>query len=329
MLTAVLFGWPDKLSQAYPPPLREHLRKIVHLSEREFCPASYGGHLGTLRSTEVILGTWDLPRMDEGFLEALPRLKAVFYAAGTIKPFATDAAFDRGIVFSSAWTANAIPVAEYTTGAILLSLRRFWQYARQTRNSGRWDQDLPIPGCQSKVGLISLGAVGRRVAQALRRYEVEVIAYDPLLTGPAADSLGVRPASLPELFQICDVVSIHTPWLPKTEKMINAGLLRLMKPGATLINTSRGAVVDQDDLYDFLVQRPDVTAILDVLHPEPPSPDLPLLSLPNVMVTPHIAGSMGPEIGRMGQLMCEELASYIGGSPLNHRITREMLSHMA
>lgn len=330
MLNAAFFGWPDKLSQAYPFPIRDRLGKVLQLSERELSLENCDEDLETLESAEILLGTWDMPKMDADFLKRASRLKAVFYAAGTIKSFATDEAFDRGIIFSSAWTANAIPVAEYTTGAILLSLKRFWQYARQTRNTGLWKHNLQVPGgCRSKVGLISLGAIGRRVARALLQYDVEVMVNDPLLSPEKAHTLGVTTATLPELFRSCDVISIHTPWLPETEKMINANLLRSMKEGAALINTSRGALIDQDDLFQVLVERPDLTAVLDVLYPEPPHPRLPLLSLANVIVTPHIAGSMGSEVGRMGQLMCDEVASYLKGSDLKHRVTREMLSRMA
>jgi phosphoglycerate dehydrogenase-like enzyme len=102
-----------------------------------------------------------------------------------------------------------------------------------------------------------------------------------------------------------------------------------MKPGATLINTSRGAVINEPELCEALAERPDLTAILDVTHPEPPEEDSPLFQLPNVILTPHIAGSMSGEVTRMGRWMVDEFLRYLAGKPLKHVVTRHMLERMA
>jgi phosphoglycerate dehydrogenase-like enzyme len=111
--------------------------------------------------------------------------------------------------------------------------------------------------------------------------------------------------------------------------MITGKLLSSMKPGATFINTARGTIVREQEMIEVLRQRPDLTAVLDVCDPEPPAPDCPLLKLPNVVITPHIAGSMGPEIKRLGRYMVEELRRYIAGDPLKWQITRELASRIA
>ena len=141
--------------------------------------------------------------------------------------------------------------------------------------------------------------------------------------------MGVRLVSLEEIFLKSDVVSLHTPWLPETENMINARLLRLLPPGATLINTSRGAVVNEKDLCEVLRERADVTAVLDVTHPEPPAQDSPLYELDNVVLTPHISGSMESEVARMGHWMADELKRCLRGEPLQYQITRAMLATAA
>jgi phosphoglycerate dehydrogenase-like enzyme len=151
----------------------------------------------------------------------------------------------------------------------------------------------------------------------------------PFATPAAAASLGVTLVSLEELFAKSHVVSIHTPWLPETEKMINGPLIRSMPQGATLINTSRGAVIDESDLCTVLAERSDITAILDVTHPEPPLPDSPLRTLENVVLTPHIAGSIGGEIARMGYWMKDELDLYLAGKALQHGVSEDMLARMA
>ncbi len=184
---------------------------------------------------------------------------------------------------------------------------------------------MPVAGAYgSVVGLVSLGAIGRMVADRLRMLDVRVIAYDPHTSAAQATTLGVTLcATLAELFQQSDVVSLHTPWLPETVGMIHGGLLNQMKPGASLINTARGAIIHEPDLIATLQARPDLFAVLDVTHPEPPVADSPLYTLDNVMLTPHIAGSMNDECRRMGRTMVQELARWLRGEPLLYPVTRE------
>jgi phosphoglycerate dehydrogenase-like enzyme len=247
-----------------------------------------------------------------------------------VKGFATPEAYKRGIQISSAWQANAIPVAEYSHATILLGLTGFWLSQRLARAGKFEHQHFPVAGgFHSNVGLVSLGAIGRLVAGHLARHEINILAYDPYATPAGAASLGVTLVSLEELFAKSHVVSIHTPLLPETDKMINAALLRSMPQAATLINTSRGAVIDEVDLCEVLAERQDITAILDVTHPEPPLPDSPLRTLGNVVLTPHIAGSIGGEIARMGYWMKDELDLYLAGKPLQHGVSEDMLACMA
>ena len=326
---ALLLGNPGSLKIAFPPPLLEELAGRVRILEPALTAATWRDHPGLLAETDYIFGTWGMPRMDTGFLDALPRLKAVFYAAGSVKGFATRDFFARGLILSNANQANAIPVAEYAAATILLSLKRFWQHSRQTKQSRGW-KHLPVPGAwRSVVGLISLGAVGRNTAERLRQSDVEVLAFDPFTTAEQARALGVRLCSLDEIFRLADVISLHAPWLPETENLVAEAQLRLMKPGATLLNTSRGAVINEPDLCQVLKERPDLTAILDVTHPEPPKADSPLFTLENVILTPHISGSMDGEVARMGQWMADELIRHLDGQPLRYQLTEAELTTAA
>jgi len=283
-----------------------------------------------LSQADVILGTWGMPLLDQKFLDAAPALKAVFYAGGSVKGFVTDACWERGIIVSSAWEANGIPVAEYSFATILLSLKRFWHYSRMMREGANGHGDLHVPGgYHSKVGLVSLGAVGCATARMIRSLEVTILAHDPFFTEEQAAELPVSLVSIEELFRESDVISLHAPWIPETERMITGALISTMKPGATLINTSRGAVIAEDEMIEVLRCRPDVSAILDVTFPEPPAEDSPLRSLPNVVLTPHIAGSMQGECARMGSWMADELRRFVGGAPLRYRVTQAMLTKMA
>lgn len=283
-----------------------------------------------LRQADVIVSTWGTPVLNAEFLAAAPALKAVFYAAGSVKGFVTDAVWEREIVVSSAWAANGIPVAEYSFATILLSLKRFWHFSRMMRDGATGQGNLPVPGAyHSKVGLVSLGAVGRATARMLQSLEVTLLAHDPFIPEEQAGELRVSLVSLPELFRECDVISIHAPWIPETERMITGELIASMRPGATLINTARGAVIAEDEMIAVLSRRPDLSAVLDVTHPEPTAADSPLRSLPNVVLTPHIAGSMQGECARMGSWMADELRRYLSGEALRHRVTRAMLAKMA
>jgi len=191
-------------------------------------------------------------------------------------------------------------------------------------------EGIRVPGgYRSLVGLVSLGAAGRATAKLLRSFDVSLLAYDPSLNPAEAEELGVELMSLEDLFRRSDVVSLHAPWIPETEGLITGRLIASMKDGATLINTSRGAIVAEEEMIDVLRERPDLSAVLDVTFPEPPAPDSPLRSLPNIILTPHIAGSLQRERQRVAFEMVEELRRYLTGEPLRHRITSEMLAGMA
>ncbi|MHC4562363.1 MAG: hydroxyacid dehydrogenase [Planctomycetota bacterium] len=283
-----------------------------------------------LADVEMLFTGWGAPAIDASFLAAAPNLKIVFYGAGSIRSTATNAMWDRGVRICSAWSANAVPVVEYTLAQILLGLKLTWHFARSLRSKGKWDRSLSVPGgFGSTVGIISLGQIGRGVCEQLKRFDVNVIAYDPYAAATDAGELGVQLASLEDVFARSDVVSLHSPNLPETKGIITGAHLASMKPYATFINAARGAIVREDEMIAVLQSRPDLMAVLDVTDPEPPVNDSPLWTLANVVLTPHIAGSMGPERARMGWLMVEELRRYLAGEPLQHEVTREQFQTMA
>lgn len=283
-----------------------------------------------LAEVELLFSGWGAPELKEDLLCLMPKLRAVFYGAGSIKKMVTDAFWDRGIPVTSAYQANAVPVAEYAHAVISLSLKRFWYFDRTVRGRRAWTPPVELPGAfRSVVGLVSLGAIGRMVAEKFKGTDVQVVAYDPFVKEEAAQALGVRLVSLEELFRISDVVSLHTPWLPETVGLVSGALLETMKPNSTLVNSARGAVICEPDLIALLKRRPDVTAVLDVTHPEPPVPGSPFYELPNVVLTPHIAGSLGSECKRLGAYMVQEVDRFLAGQPMKWQITREQSARMA
>jgi len=282
-----------------------------------------------LADVEVILSGWSMPRCDEVFLSHAPRLKAIFYAAGTVRGFVDDALWERGIVVSTSNEALARTVADFALGQILLSLKGTWSHQAEARTTRR-PRRRSFPGLHgSTVGLVSLGAISRHLVSLLRHFDLRVIVYDPFLDDARARALGVRKVALDELFREADVVSLHTPQLPETVGMIRGRHFALMKPGASFINTARGAIVDEAEMIEALRRRPDLYALLDVTTTEPTPPDSPLHDLPNILLTPHIAGPQGTECRRLGAMAVDELERYLTGLPLRGEIRREMLATIA
>lgn len=281
-----------------------------------------------LRSAEVLLSCWGAPRLDEQLLAAAPALKAVIHAAGTVKGLVTAACWERGITVSSAAWANALPVAEYTVAAVLLSNKRILDLHdayRRTRGALDWrERYAGIGNYRRTVGIVGASRIGRRVIELLRPYDIDLLVHDPYLGDAEASELGVRRCELDELCAGSDVVSLHAPQLPGTERMIDGRRLALMRDGATLINTARGALVDTEALIAEL-RSGRLRAVIDVTEPEVLPPDSPLYDLPNVLLTPHIAGSFGNELRRMGDSAMAELARYSGGLPFAHPVLRDEL----
>lgn len=171
--------------------------------------------------------------------------------------------------------------------------------------------------------------IARLTRDLLRNFQHKVLVFDPFLSDEEAAEWDVTKVTLDEIFEQSDVVSVHTPWLKETEGMIQGSHLARMKEGGTFINTSRGAVVDEIGLTEVLQERKDLFAILDVTYPEPPIEGSLLYELPNIILTPHIAGSMHQECRRMGRLMYDELLRFENGEPLKYQIDRKKSLIMA
>ncbi|MER6615449.1 hydroxyacid dehydrogenase [Streptomyces xantholiticus] len=285
-----------------------------------------------LADTEILVTGWGCPPLDAAALAAAPRLRAVVHAAGSVRGHITEACWERGIVVSSAAAANALPVAEYTVAMILLSGKRALESARSLRAGRRRPDVLATPrdvgNFGRTVGILSASMIGRRVIELLCPYDLEVLLHDPYVSDEDAALLGVRSVGIGELFTRSDVVSVHTPLLPATHGLVSRELIGAMRPDAVLINTARGAVVDQDALTEAAVQG-RLRAVLDVTDPEVLPPEHPLWTCDNVTITPHLAGSLGNEWGRLAELAVAEVARWASGAEFAHPVRRERLAHLA
>lgn len=310
--------------------VQEEIGRLVNIYAPPQTRKTVRENLSLLTNADVIFSGWGGPMLDKEILDAAPNLKAVFYGAGTIKYIVTDDFWKRNIKITSAYAANAKPVVEFTLSQILFSLKRGWYYIVQSKKEQKYIPKVDVPGAYgSTVGIVSLGMIGKMVCELLKQFDVRVIAYDPFATQDEAEKLHVELCSLEDVFERSDVVSLHTPWLKETEGLITGQLLSSMKKNATFINTSRGAIVNEAEMIKVLKDRPDLFAILDVTYPEPPQPGSPLYTLENVILTPHIAGSLSGECQRMGAYMLEELKRFVNGQGLKWEITKEKAIIMA
>ncbi len=280
--------------------------------------------------TEYIFSTWGMPEFSEEELKKyLPNLKAIFYAAGSVQKFARPF-LNCGVKIFSAWAANAVPVAEYTVAQIILANKGFFKTMRYRDKKEARATAVSYPGnFDVKVGIIGAGMIGKLVIQMLKSYKLEVMVFDPFLPDDKALELGVTKVSLDTLFSECQVVSNHLANNEQTKGMLGGALFEKMLPYATFLNTGRGAQVVESELIAVLKSRPDLTAILDVTDPEPPEKDSELYTLENCILTPHIAGSSGNEIRRMGEYMEKEYESFVHNKPCKYEVTLEMLKTMA
>ncbi|MEF9886848.1 hydroxyacid dehydrogenase [Streptomyces sp. P9-A4] len=321
MLNAQLVMEEGRRADVYPAPVLQDIGRLVNLRTPALTREALRRDPSVLEEVDVLLTGWGAPVLDAELLAHAPRLRAVMVAAGSVRHLTTPEFWARGVPIVTAAAANAVPVAEFSLAQILLGLKQVHRQAREVAARGKFPHDPRVAGGYgSRVGLLGLGEIGRLVAEHLRHFDVEVLACDPVIDPALAGGLGVRLTGVEELFSTCDVVSVHAPLLPETEGLVGRRLVSLLPEGATLINTARGAVLNEPEVIGVLWDRSDLTAVLDVTWPEPPDPGSALFTLPNVVLTPHLAGAMGGERARLGELVRDELRRLVNGEPLRHAV---------
>lgn len=311
-------------------PRLERLAGLVDLGDQAWTDSLDAPELAErLAEVEVLLTSWGVPRLDARRLERMPRLRAVFHCAGTVRSFVSDELWDRGILVTNGADANAIPVAEFTFASIVLAgkkaqvlandartFREDWAYTRARGELGNIGR---------VIGVIGFSRIGRRVVQlAQQLQDVTCLVSDPYADPLEVAAAGGQLVSLEELLPAADVVTIHAPALPETRNMIGTAELRAMKDHATLINTARGSLVDTKAL-EAECATGRIHALLDVTEPEPLPAGSVLYDLPNVAITPHIAGSLGTETRRMSDAALDDLERYLTGQDLVAQVVHEDL----
>jgi phosphoglycerate dehydrogenase-like enzyme len=310
--------------------LRARLSMLEPVVNRE----NIGQLKEALKEVEVIVATWDMtPFTGEELDTYFPNLKLVLYAAGSVRYFA-EPFLQRGIKVLSAWGAMAVPVAEYTVSAILHANKGFYlamaRYRDLDYRAGKHIATELCPGTyNTAVGVLGAGMIGSLVIGMLKRHSVILKVYDPFMSEEKARQLGVTQTSLEDIFETCQTITNHVANNPQTVGMLGYDLFRRMGQSATFINTGRGAQVVESDLVRALREQPNRCALLDVTWPEPCPKDHPFWTLPNLFMTPHIAGYAAHEVYCLSDCMIEELDRYLKGEPNKYEVTLPMLKTMA
>jgi phosphoglycerate dehydrogenase-like enzyme len=304
---------------------RERIHELVDLDEQAIPESSSPQAVAeSLRGAEVVLSTWGARPYTKELLSVCPELELILYGAGTIKKQVTPELVELGPTFCNAAHLNAIPTAEFSLMLILAALKDFALFREQLRSRGPdgWRKDhFSFRGgyYRTVVSILGLGAVSRHLIRLLQNFDLTLLLADDFATERDARELGVELVSVDEAMRRADVVTIHHADVERNWGLVNRRTLSLMKDGARLVNTSRGRMIDEDALVEAL-EHGRMTAYLDVTYPEPPPAGHPFYSLPNCVLTPHIAGSLGNEVHRMGDYCVRELEHWLAGEPLEHTV---------
>lgn len=321
---------PGLLTSVYPESRVKRIASLSQLYPTTINKDNFDNLAADLAEIEYIFSTWGMLRLSDKDLSKMPNLKAVFYGAGTVKYFA-EPLLRNGIRVISAWAANAIPVAEFTVAQISLATKGFFVANRRLHDQGPngWLHTTMPGNYDIAISILGAGMVGSNVISRLKDYDVDILVFDPFLSEQKAVQMGVTKVSLTQAFEQGFVVSNHLANIPETENMLNEQLFASMQTNSIFINTGRGATVDEPAMINVLKQRPDITALLDVTDPEPPDKKNELYRLPNVWLSPHIAGSIGNEVVRMADTVIEEFEREQNGDKLKYEVTLDQLASMA
>lgn len=265
--------------------------------------------------------------------ESCPDLRLISVCRGGPVNVDLEAATRAGVVVTYAPGRNAQAAAEFAVGLMLTTSRRIAEADRELR-AGRWRGDfyayseVGVELGAATVGLVGYGAIGRIVARILNAFGADVLAYDPYADPESLAAAGVRSVGLPELLAASDIVSLHARLTPETHHLLAAGELAMMKPGAVLINSARGGLLDYDAVRARLASGDLAGAGFDVFDIEPPPTDWPLLHTGNVVATPHLAGATKQTAERAASIAAENVAAFVRGDVPEHIANPDVLDRI-
>jgi D-3-phosphoglycerate dehydrogenase len=257
-------------------------------------------------------------------LDRLPDLKIVAVHGAGVDPVDIEACTARGVQVTNAPGANANAVAELVFGLMLAHIRQIPASAHKAMAEKAWDAARHTGGelRGRTLGLVGFGQIGKRVALIAQAFGMSVAANDPVVADADMQAVGVKPLHLSDLLAASDIISLHAPAIPATRHMINADSIALMKPDAFLINCARGALVDEVALAAALRTCQLGGAALDVLDGEPPDPASPIYGAPNMLLTPHMAGSTFECLDAIAATTAADIAHVLKGEAPVHPVNK-------
>jgi phosphoglycerate dehydrogenase-like enzyme len=315
--------WLNKIAEKFDVDHYDWAAEGGMLSREEFLTRMQGCDLIVTESDEI----------DAAMLNSCPDLFAIVDFRGTVVNVDIEAANRNGVVIINTPGRNADAVADLTVAFMIMAARNVLP-SIQTLKSGDWakhgkryayaiHQGYDLPG--KMVGLLGLGHIGRQVAKRLAGFGVTLIGYDPGVSASVAESVGVKKVELDTVFEESDFLSLHLPIIEQTKNMIGERELRMMKSTSYLINTSRAGVVEEKALIRCLQEKWIAGAAIDVYHQEPIDSDYPLLSLPNVICTPHIGGASHDVVNHMAEIGIMGLTDFLIGNESNTIVNPEAI----
>lgn len=283
-----------------------------------------------LEGADIAVTSWGVPQLDKDLLDCAPGLRLVAHAAGSVKGIVSDELYARGIRVVSSARILSYGVSETALGLTICACKNVFNFNESIRQGG-WVEDYSVITelFDITVGVVGCGFAGSHYIDLLQAFGVDVLAYDPMLDEAAIAKMGAKKVDLDTLLRESDVISLHAPALDSTRHMIDARALSLMKDKAILINTARGALVDEAALAQALRGGKLKYACLDVTDPEPPAADNPLRGIPNCIMTPHLAGLANNGKRKIGAHVADEIDRFLTGAPLVSEITQAMLATIA
>jgi D-3-phosphoglycerate dehydrogenase len=244
-------------------------------------------------------------------VDAAKNLKVIGRAGSGLDNVDREAATKKGIVVMNTPGGNTITTAEHTI-AHIVSLARLIPQATMSLKAGKWDKKkfMGVELYRKTLGIVGIGNIGSQVAKRMQAFGMHIIAFDPFLSEDKAKVMGVEKVELKELFKRADFITLHTPLTPETKNLINKKTIKTMKPGVRIINCARGGIIDEKDLYDAIVEGKVAGAALDVFEKEPPENN-PLLTLDNVIATPHLGASTKEAQENVAVAVAEQIVDYL------------------
>ena len=255
-------------------------------------------------------------------LDQAPRLRIIAKHGVGVDNIHIAAATERGIVVTTAPSANDQAVADLAMALLLALLRRIPEASGSVK-AGRWERFLGAGFAGKTMGILGLGRIGQNVARRAAGFGVELIGADPVWPEEAAREIGIRRVGIRDLLAESDIITLHTPLTPGTEGLIGEREITLMKSGVWIVNTSRGKVVNETAMYEALVSGKVAGYATDVFETEPPAGS-PLLSLPNVIGTPHMGTHTRESIRCMGDRVVDAVLGVLRGERPEHVVNPEV-----